>query len=118
MKRYRRTRLTKGQEKKVDHFLERLAPLKRGKVVSLSLRVRKIHGKQHRETNLLALLAPGRIYGMVDNAVVVSIVGKGSCVIFPDTGKGKGDLARAGVPVKAAEALLEKLRELFGENNG
>lgn len=117
MKRYRRTRSTQRHQPP-DLFKDHLAPLKRGRSVKLVVEIQKQNGKQKRTQQYLALLAPANLYDLVPQAVVISVIGKGSCIIFPNMGTGVSDLVKAGLPVKLAVALLEKLRELFGEEHG
>ena len=115
-KRIRRTRLTSRQETPRDVLKDRLAPLKRGQIVRITVETTRKQGKQVKQETTLLLLAPGQHYGMVSETVVVSLIGKGSRVVFPKTGKGAGELARAGMPPTLAKALIEKLNEIYGES--
>ena len=115
MKRYRRTRVTQRQEAPSDPLKDRLAALLRGSPVELVISYKSKHGRASREVNLLVLLAPGKYYGMLDN-LVVSVVGKGSCVVHLDSGKGAAGLAKAGFPMVLAKALVEQLTTLYGES--
>lgn len=114
-KRIRRTRLTNRQETPRDILKERLTPLKQGRVVKLTVEMTRRQGKMIVHENVLLLLAPGPVFEMIPDAVVVTLIGKGSRAIFPKTGKGAGELARAGLPPKLAKALVEKLSEIYGE---
>lgn len=116
MKRYRRTRVTQRQETPSDPLRDRLAALLRGSPVELVISYKSKHGRASREVNLLVLLAPGKYYGMLGNLVVVSVVGKGSCVVHLDSGKGVAGLAKAGFPMVLAKALVEQLKTLYGES--
>lgn len=117
MKTYRMRRMTKSRSSTPDRLLKHLAPLKTGKTVSLAIDQEKRSGEQIRKVKLLMLLAPGALYQMHANLIVVSVIKKGSCVIDPKAGKGFGDMCKAGVPVRLAIVLLDKLRELYGERN-
>ena len=114
-RRIRRTRLTGRQETPRDFLKERLAPLRRGQVVKMVVEATRTQGTKSRTEQTLLIVAPGELYGMVPETVVVSLVGKGCRVVFPKTGLGAGELARAGLPPKLAKALIEKLTEIYGE---
>ncbi len=114
-KRIKRTRLTGSQETPRDLLKEKLAPVKRGQVVRLAVEAVRLHGRKQRAEQTLLIISPGEKLGLVPEAVVVMLVGKGCRVVFPRTGKGAGELARAGIPAKLAKALIEKLTEIYGE---
>lgn len=115
MKRYRRSaRLTKRQEKPTDYLAEILSPLKRRQIVKMVVSFTKTHGKSKREVKLLVMLAPGEVYGMLTGSLVVSVIGKGSCVLFPKEEKGMAALTGTGLPTSAAKFLLETLHKLYG----
>lgn len=116
-KRIRRTRLTNRQETPRDILMERLAPLKRGMIVKLTVEMTRKQGKMIKHERALLLLTPGPFYGMVPDAVVIALIGKGSRVVFPKTGKGAGELARAGMPPALAKALIENLNKLMESDN-
>lgn len=114
-KRYRRTRVTQRQEEPEDELLRRLAPLKTGTAVVLQVEMRRKHGNVLRERKALMLIAPGPMYGMLESAVLISIVGMGSTVLIPATREGVSDLAKAGLPTNLIVALVERLKKLYGE---
>lgn len=114
-KRIRRSRLTTRQETPRDFLKERLTPLRRGQVVKLIVEATRTHGTKTRTEQTLLMLAPGAMFGMIPETVIVMLEGKGCRVIFPASGKGAGELARAGLPPKLAKALVEKLTEIYGE---
>lgn len=107
--------MTNGHIGFADYLLHQLEPLTRGQTVKLVVEVRRRHGRKEREVKIGMLLAPGPLYGFVEQAVVVSLLGSGSCVIFPKQGKGVSALTRAGLPIKLARVLMEKLKSLYGE---
>lgn len=114
-KRIKRTRMTQRQKEPEDVFMRRLAPLKTGQVVNLVVEMSRRHGRVSREKKALMLLAPGPMYGMLETAVVITIVGMGSTVLFPATREGVSDLAKAGIPTTLIVALVERLKKLYGE---
>lgn len=107
--------MTTRQEKPSDYFKDKLAPLVSGLSVKFVLEYRKKHGTKFREVKIMVLLAPGLLYGLSPETVVISLVGKGSCIVFPELGKGVASMVAAGIPVRLANALFEKLTELYGE---
>jgi hypothetical protein len=117
MKTYRRRRVAQSFSSTPDLLVKHLAPLKMGKPVRLAIDQTKQSGKKTRETKLLMLLAPGALYQMQPDLIIVSVIDKGSCIIDPKAGKGIGSLGKAGVPVRLAIVLLDKLKELYGERN-
>ena len=115
MRQYRKRRMTERPRPPPDYLINHLTPLKQGRVVKLVQETKQKHGLRIREVQTLVLLAPSTLYGMTPGMVIVSVIGKGSCVIIPNTGKGTGVLVKAGMPLRLAVVLIEKLDELFGE---
>lgn len=114
-KRIKRTRLAGSQKTPRDLLKEKLTPLKWGNVVKMVVETTRVHGSMRRADKTLLIITPGGLLGLTSEAVVIMLVGKGCRVVFPKTGKGAGELARAGLPPKLAKALIEKLTETYGE---
>lgn len=81
----------------------------------MAMEVKSRHGSRVLTKSILVLLAPGKMYGMLPGAVVITLAGKGSCIVFPGKGKGVGELIKAGMPSPLAKALMSTLDELHGE---
>lgn len=107
--------MTNGHIETSDWLLSHLAPLLRGEAVKLVVEQSRTHGRKTVNVQKGLLIAPGSAYGLSNQAVVVSLLGSGSCVIFPDAQHSKGELVNAGLPVELATALIEKLSTLFGD---
>ncbi|UGC97113.1 hypothetical protein FBPa45_0080 [Pseudomonas phage vB_PaeS_FBPa45] len=110
--------MTTGHVDEPNYLLQTLLPLRNGQTAKLVQVTKSRHGKLavERTTNTGILFAPGQLYGLDPRAVVISLLGRGSCVIFPGSRKGAGDLVRAGVAPSLAKALLETLTEVYGVN--
>jgi hypothetical protein len=107
--------MTYGHIEIPDKLLAHLRPLLQGKAVKLVVEQMKKHGAKSRKVQTGLLIAPGSAYGLSHRAVVVSLLGSGSCVIFPIAHKSKGELVKAGLPAKLAKALIDRLQILYGD---
>lgn len=111
--------MTESQVDDPDYLLAHLWPLTKGQSVKLVIEQTKQHGKVSRVVQKGLLIAPGKVYGLHDQAMVVSLLGSGSCVIFPNAQSSKGELVKAGLSARLATALIESLKKLHGDaNNG
>ena len=99
-----------------DLLLAHLRPLLQGTAVKLVVEIKRTYGKKERLVQKGLLIAPGSAYGLVDRAVVVSLLGSGSCVIFPMANTSKGQLVRAGLSPQLAMALIDRLQILYGDS--
>lgn len=109
--------MTNGHIDISNWFLAHLAPLRRGEAVRLVVEDRKHHGKTDRLTQKGLLIASGTAYGLSDQAVVISLLGSGSCVIFPTTQNSRGELVKMGLTGTLATALNDALNQLYGESH-
>lgn len=107
--------MTQGHIEKSDPLLACLRPLRRGVPVKLVVEVRTAYMNVPKLKQIGLLIAPGTTYGLSKRAVVVSLLGSGSCVVFPTARKSKGELVKAGLPAKLAQALLDRLNSLYGD---
>lgn len=107
--------MTQSHIDEPDYFLHHLSPLLKGESVKLVVEQVKQHGKVSRVVQKGLLIAPGNVYGLDDQAVVVSLLGSGSCVIFPNAQKSRGELVKAGLSARLAIALIESLIKLYGD---
>jgi hypothetical protein len=101
--------MTKRHLNEPDYLLTALWPLRQEEPVRLVLQKMKMHGKVERLVQQGLLLVSGKVYGLDDRAVVVSLLGSGSCVIFPTAQNSKSELVKAGIPAALAQALIDKL---------
>ena len=101
-----------------NYLLETLMPLRYGKTVRLVQVTKSRHGRLaiERIQRTGVLFAPGQLYGLDPRFVVISLLGKGSCVIDPRAQKGLGELVRAGVHPSLAKALYAELTKVYGVN--
>lgn len=114
--RRRRSQTTPGTER--DAFLSSLLPLKNGKSVSLAMDNPMFTSQaKHRghKAKKLVILVPGTAAGISPDAVLVSIVGSGACIVWPENVSKVADLVLAGMPARLANVLMEKLHRLFKE---
>lgn len=91
-------------------------PLRYGMTVRLVQVSKSRHGRIAKEktTHHGLLLAPGQLYGLLPEFVVVSLLGKGSCVIKPESSSARGELIRAGMPLALARELVALLIIVYG----
>lgn len=105
-----------------DYLGAKLEPLTRGYAVTLSMqdpRFDKLKAYRGKKANQLVCMAPGPMYALPTDTLLVSIVGNGSCVIRPHESKDVAKLVLAGMPAGLAKALQSKLNTLFeGVKNG
>lgn len=99
-----------------NYLLQALMPLRSGMTVRLVQETVSRHGRLQiervKKTGLL--LAPGQLYGLRPDSVVISLLGRGSCVVIPSRQRGVGEIAAMGVPQKLATALFETLTKVYG----
>lgn len=103
----------------VDWLGAKLAPLREGKPVALSLILAKKPSKVKRvaeQRDKVITLVPGKLFGFSERTVVISVVDNGSCIIEIDCNS-TARMVLAGIPAKLAKALLVKLRSTLGESN-
>lgn len=101
-----------------DDFLAALAPLYAGKSVALEMEKPRIQGAKKTvadRTKKLVLLVPGTAAGIDPQAVLVSVVGSGSCIVWPKRNPQVANLVLAGMPAKLAVSLMDKLHRIFQE---
>lgn len=108
--------MTNGQIEEPDYFLLHLQPLLKGKSVKLVVEQERTHGKVSRVVQKGLLIAPGKVYGLDAHAMVVSLLGSGSCVIYPDAQTSRGELVKAGLSARLAIALIDSLKKLYGDS--
>lgn len=99
-----------------DFLANKLEPLTRGYAVSMSMqdpKFEKLKQYKGKKKNQLVCLAPGPMYALPTDTVLVSIVGNGSCIVRPFESKDVAKLVLAGMPVKLANALMSKLHYLY-----
>lgn len=108
--------MTNGHIELSNWLLAHLAPLRRGEAVRLVAETQTQHGKTARLSQKGLLIAPGRVYGLSDQAVVMSLLGSGSCVVFPAAQNSRGELVKMGLTGTLATALIEVLNQLYGES--
>lgn len=103
-------------EEEADHFKRILSPLKHGNIVTLAMtepvvpRKKQAHVKRER----LVVITPGRLFGAKPGLILISIVGKGAClvdVIHPHV----ANLVLAGMPVRLAKELMNQLHRILLE---
>lgn len=98
-----------------DYFAAKLAPLKQGRTVTLQMLNPRGIGKRK---NPYILIAPGTLFDLPMDTVVVSVINNGSCIVQINPREKKpriSDLVRAGIPAKLANALVAKLQHIFKE---
>lgn len=98
-----------------DLLRDRLLQLIAGKTVDLVSTHEERHGKQVRSVKQLVLIAPGKVYNACDNIVVVSVVGKGSCIFDFNKPGNSAKFITAGLPRNLANELFTALKSI-GEN--
>lgn len=108
--------MTNGHLEEPDYFLAYLQPLLQGMSVKLVLEQERMHGQASRLVQKGLLIAPGNVYGLNARALVISLLGSGSCVIFPDSQTSRGELVKAGLPSRLAIALIDSLKKLYGDS--
>ena len=90
----------------VDWLGGKLRPLRDGKSVCLTMYTK---GKRGKFENPLITITPGQQFGMRREAVVVSVINIGSCIVEIDC-KSVSRLIMAGIPAGLARVLFEKLQ--------
>lgn len=108
--------MTYGHIGDPNYLLDRLRPLLFGQAVKLVQEAKRRHGRFDRIVNTGVLIAPGYFYGFDKDSLVVSLLGKGSCVIFVRSPSVVSELVSAGMPIELAKALIENLKKLYGED--
>lgn len=98
----------------VDWFQQKLYRLKAGEPVSLMMETpsSKFSKRAAGPVQNLVILTPGSLLGF-PQAVLVSVLGKGSCVIHPSTKL--ADLVLAGIPAVLGGALMNAIRQTMKE---
>lgn len=112
MTQFHRTEISRD----IDYFAAKLAPLKEGRTVTLQIIHPRGIGKRK---NPIVLLAPGILFDLPKDTVVVSVLNNGSCILRINPFEKKpriSDLVRAGIPAKLANALVAKLQHIFKES--
>lgn len=109
--------MTSSHVDEPNYLLEKLMPLRYGMTVRLVQVTTSKHGRLAvaRERREGVLFAPGALYGVDPMALVVSVLGHGSCMTFPLSGKAKADLIRAGIAPGLVDSLTEALAKVYGE---
>ena len=100
-----------------DWFHRALTKLKQGRIVNLWMEDPKLALRKNfrGSTRKLVVLVPGQVAGLPRSAVVVSIIGSGSCVVRVDSPEHVANLVLAGMPIALASALMNKLHRTLKE---
>lgn len=106
----------------VDLFVQALAPLRSGRTVSMWMDVpQKASTLKRRNApkRTLVVLTPGQSFGLPREALLVSLVGKGSALLDLTRQRSVADLVLAGMSAKLAKELFSRVARLIcGENHG
>jgi len=100
----------------VDLLLQTLAPLTHEKIVKLWMEPPpKVAPKKSRRTSerRLIVLTPGTHLGLPRKTVMVSVIGKGSCLVRLDEAVRTADLVLAGMSARLAKELMNRIHQLF-----
>lgn len=101
----------------IDWLLQKLHPVRTGKVVHLWMDLPSKTGRKttKSERRQLVVLSPGTTIGFPREVVLVSVIGKGSSLIRPLLADGIADLVLAGMPARLAKLLMSTLKRVIKE---
>lgn len=100
-----------------DSFRFALQPLVKGKPVALAMDDhRPTHAKARgqRQRKLIVVITPYSAPGLEPGSFVISILGRGSCMVWPSKPNQSANLVLAGMSARLANVLLSKLQVLEG----
>lgn len=100
-----------------DHFRLALRPLAKGHPVALAMDDhRPVHAKARSSVSRkrVVVITPFNAPGLALGSYVISILGKGSCLVWPSKPNQSANLVLAGMPARLANVLLNKLQVLEG----
>lgn len=109
---------------KADSFLGVLTPLNKGKSVALWMDdprrgdVKNTHKNAHKNAEprrRLVVLIPGPAAGLPKGAVIVCVIGSGSCIVRVDQPTKVADLVLAGIPARLATILMDTVHRVLKE---
>lgn len=101
----------------VDYLYQTMSPLRKGKPVNLWMELPKKSVKKTTQllVKRLVVIVPGSVIGLPRDAVLIAIVGAGSCLLRPLRSESIANLVLAGMPAKLASELSSVIRRIFKE---
>jgi len=110
-------RSTDSLDANVDWFYQALSPLRRGQPVFLTMDGRRVVPRKGpvAEAKRMVILTPGALLGVNPKAVLVAVLGLGSCVVRADQPAKVANLVLAGLPASLANLLMNTVHHVLKE---